>query len=68
MGVATEGNITVDQASKTVTVEQRQKLAIHADKVVLPFDVIKTLAANIILMELGALPQGSPSAGGVVKS
>ena len=66
MGVAIQGNITVDVPNRQVVVEQMQRLAIKADRVVLTFDIIKTLAANIILMELGAAPMvaGSPPGSG----
>jgi hypothetical protein len=61
-----KGDIIVDATNRTVTVQQRQPLAIHPDTVVLTFDVIKTLAANIMLMELGAAPMvgGSPPGSG----
>ena len=54
-----QGNVNVDTVNRLVVVEQRQPLAINPDRVTLTFDLIKTLAANIILMELGALPLGS---------
>lgn len=57
--------VMVDATNKTVVVQQRQPLAIHPDTVTLTFDLIKTLAANIILMEMGATPMvGSPPGGG----
>ncbi len=51
--------LEVDQRTQTVTIRQRQPLAITPDVVRVPWSVVKVLAANIMLLEAGARPSNA---------
>jgi len=59
---AVDTQVNVDPNARMVVIDQRNdRFALRADRVQLPFDFLKVLVANILLLEAGQAPQvGGP--------
>lgn len=59
---AVDTQVNVDPNARVVVIDQRNdRFALKADRVTLPFDFLKVLVANILLVEAGQVPQvGGP--------
>jgi len=54
-----QGEITIDTAQRSFTVTQRlNRFALQPDTVVIPFDTVKMLAAQAILIDAGQMAVG----------
>lgn len=59
---AVDTQVNVDPNARVVVIDQRNdRFALKPDRVTLPFDFLKVLVANILLVEAGQVPQvGGP--------